>query len=36
MKFICGGKRFATLAEALHYSGLIYRRTGNIVAVEAL
>jgi hypothetical protein len=37
MKYIVNGKRkFVTLQDALDYAALIYRRTGNIVAVEAL
>jgi hypothetical protein len=37
MKYIVNGKRkFATMQEALDYAASIYRRTGNIVAVEAI
>lgn len=37
MKYIVNGKRkFANLQDALAYASLIYRRTGNIVAVEQI
>jgi len=37
MKYVVNGKRkFAILQDALDYAKLIYQRTGNFVAVEAL
>lgn len=36
MKFICNRKKFATLAEACAYAGKVFRKTGNIVAIEAI
>jgi hypothetical protein len=37
MRYIVNGRRrFAELQDALDYAALIYRRTGNIAAVDAL
>lgn len=34
-KYRCENRRFDTLAAACDYANLIFRRTGNIVAVTA-